>query len=562
MVFAKAINEEKKVLLAAVNAKYIHTSLSVRTLYRYANSSNVEFAEYTINEHTFDVLKDIYEKHCNTVMFSCYIWNIEFVLEVAANLKKVSPKTQIILGGPEVTFDCEYYLEKYPFIDAIMYGEGEETLKEWLESGDDINGMALRKNGEIIKNPPREAISDITQIPFPYTDEDLEKNKNKLIYYESSRGCPFNCSYCISSTDHGVRFRDIEAVKSELLKFTEHKVKIVKFTDRTFNANRKRTCELMKFLIENAGETTFHFEVAADLINDEVIEVLKTAPKRLFQLEIGVQSTNGRVIDAIDRKTDFEKIRYAVTQIKEQCEIHMHMDLIAGLPYEDINSFKKSFDDVFSLRPDVLQLGFLKLLRGTKIREEESLFNYRYTDNPPYEILENDFMTFDDILLLKGIEDVFEKYYNSGVFKRGIEYLLKQYESAFEFFKKLWEFYFEKGYNSVGQSRNSLYEILCEFEGGQSEAFRDLLKMDYLENNKNSSSPSWSLIPYDRDLLKLRFEILTEDFVHEYLSEYSEISVKEAVKFLHFERFLYRNEKREEHIVIFDRKYDRIVYVP
>ena len=216
-------------------------------------------------------------------------------------------------------------------------------------------------------------------------------------------------------------------MKSELLKFTEHKVKIVKFTDRTFNANRKRTCELMKFLIENAGETTFHFEVAADLINDEVIEVLKTAPKGLFQLEIGVQSTNGRVIDAIDRKTDFEKIRYAVTKIKEQCEIHMHMDLIAGLPYEDINSFKKSFDDVFSLRPDVLQLGFLKLLRGTKIRKEESLFNYRYTDNPPYEILENDFMTFDDILLLKGIEDVFEKYYNSGVFKRGIEYLLKQF---------------------------------------------------------------------------------------------------------------------------------------
>ena len=554
-------SSDKKILLAAVNAKYIHTSLSVRTLYHYAKCEDVSFKEYTINEHSADVLRDIYERHCDAVLFSCYIWNIEFILEISENLKKVSPDTKIILGGPEVSFDSEYYMKAYPFIDAVICGEGEETFREWLEKGEDINGITYRKNGAVVKNLPREVICDITIIPFPYSDEDIEENKTKLIYYESSRGCPFNCSYCISSTDHGVRFRDIETVKEELLRFIKHKVKIVKFTDRTFNADRKRTRDILEFLIKNRGETTFHFEVAADLINDEILEVLSTAPEGLFQLEIGVQSTNEKVIDAIDRKTDFNKIVCAVNKIKENCKIHIHMDLIAGLPYEDIKSFKKSFDDVFVLRPDVLQLGFLKLLRGTKIRTQTEEFNYQYTQKPPYEILSNDFSSYDDILLLKGIEDVFEKYYNSGVFKQGIEYLMKGKQSAFEFFKELWLFYSEKGYNIVGQSRNSLYEILCEFEGNKSGVFRDLLKMDYLENNKSASSPVWSLIPYDKNLLKLRFEILTEDFIEKNLPEYKGMPLKETVKHLHFEKFCYKNEEANEHIVIFDRKYNRTVFV-
>ena len=550
-----------KVLLAAVNAKYIHTNLAVRTLFHYVKDEKVEFAEYTINEHTADVLADIYRKHCDAVLFSCYIWNINFVLEVARNLKAVSPTTKIILGGPEVTYDSEYYMENNPFIDAIMHGEGEETFSEWLKKGNDIDGMTYRKNNVIVKNKSRMPIADISTIPFPYTKEDIAENKNKLIYYEASRGCPFNCSYCLSSTTHNVRFRDLETVKNELMTFINLGVRIVKFTDRTFNANRQRTCELLQFLIDNKKDTTFHFEVAADLIDDEVLSVLKKAPEGLFQLEIGVQSTNDKTIHAIDRKTDFKKIKYAVEMIKSQCKIHIHMDLIAGLPYEDLNTFKNSFNEVFALRPDVLQLGFLKLLRGTKIRTQEQQFNYRYMQNPPYEILCNDFLSYDDILLLKGIEDVFEKYYNSGVFKRGIEFLLNKHSSAFEFFEKLWLFYSEKGYNLVGQSRNNLYEILCEFEGGEDAIFRDLLKMDYLEHNKSASSPSWSIIPYDKDLLKLRFEILTDNFISKHLPEYANIPAKEVVKYLHFERFLFKNGEALKHIVIFDRKYNRIISV-
>lgn len=550
-----------RVLLTAVNAKYIHTSLSVRTLYHYAASPDVEFKEFTINEQSADVFSKIYCGHYDAVLFSCYIWNISFVSEVAANLKKVSPATLIVFGGPEVSYDSEYYMEKYSFIDGIIRGEGEETFAEFLKKGLDIDGVTLRKNGKILKNPDRVPIADISTIPFPYSDADLEENKNKLIYYESSRGCPFRCSYCLSSTSHGLRLRDTEKVKNELLTFINHGVRIVKFVDRTFNADRKRTCELLRFIVDNARETAFHFEIAADLINDEVIAELRRAPKGLFQLEIGVQSTNSDTVCAVDRKADFFEIAAAVRRIQAECNVHMHLDLIAGLPYEDINSFKKSFDDVFSLKTDVLQLGFLKLLRGTKIRDEEDKYGYKYTSNPPYEVLENRFISYDDILLLKGIEDVFEKYQNSGVFKRGTERLLEKYTSPFEFFKDLAEFFKQRGYSDVGLSRLKLYEILCEFEGGKDEAFRDFLKLDYFENNKGASTPAWSLVPYDKSLLKKRFEILTDEFVTEYLPEYADVSVKEAVKQLHFERFCYIGDKYCENIVIFDNKYGHIIRV-
>ena len=483
-------------------------------------------------------------------------------LDIADMLKKVSPQTIVIFGGPEVTFDDMEYMERYPFIDAIMRGEGEATFKEWLENGCDIKGMTYRHNGDIIRNADRELIKDITSIPFAYTDEDIEKNKGKLVYYESSRGCPFRCSYCLSSTVHSVRFRDLEKVKQELLFFIRHKVKIVKFVDRTFNADRKRTCELVKFLIDNADETTFHFEVAADLINDELVELFKTAPNGLFQLEIGVQSTNDETIKAIDRKTDFDLIKRAVGLVRKAGGVHMHLDLIAGLPFEDIATFKKSFDDVFALRPDVLQLGFLKLLRGTKIRNEETKYGYRYAEKPPYEVLCNDFMSYDDILLLKGVEEVFEKYYNSGVFSLSMEYLLSKYTSPFDFFKDLWLFYSGNGYNNAGQSRNSLYEILSHF--CDDELFCDILKLDFFINNKGANTPKWSLCEYDRNLLKERFEILTEEFIAENLKEYVDIPTKEIIKTLHFEKFDYDvlgDMKKRENIIIFDNKYDRRIRV-
>lgn len=550
-----------KILLTAVNAKYIHTSLSVRSLYHYVNSDNVEFAEFTINERAADILTEIYRRRCDAVLFSCYIWNIELILEIAHNLKKVSPDTKIIMGGPEVSFDSVYYMEKYPFIDAVIRGEGEETFKEWLEKGCDINGMTFRRNEKIIRNRDRELICDITKIPFPYSEDDIEKNKNKLIYYETSRGCPFKCSYCLSSVTRQVRFRDIETVKKELMFFIKHKVRIVKFVDRTFNADRLRTRKLFEFLIENADSTAFHFEIAADLINDDMTELLKKAPKGLFQFEIGVQSTNEKVIKAIDRKTDFEKIKQVVSVLKNNSKVHMHLDLIAGLPYEDLDSFKHSFDDVFNLRPDVLQLGFLKLLRGTKIRDEEEKYSYKYTEKPPYEILCNEFISFDDMLLLKGVEEVFEKYYNSGVFKHAMEYFLRLYSSPFEFFADLWHFYEKEGYNRTGQSRNTLYEILCKFEGGRNEAFRDYLKLDYFENNPGVSTPSWSLIPYDRELLKARFDILSDDFISKNLPEYAGMPKKEIVKYLHFERFLYDGDIKKDIIIIFDNKYGRRIKI-
>lgn len=551
-----------KVLLVAINAKYIHTSLSVRSLKAYSGADNAEIAEYTINERSEDILRSIYEKKADAVLFSCYIWNIEMCLDIADMLKKVSADTTVIFGGPEVTFDDVEYMERYPFIDAIMRGEGEDTFKEWLTNGCDIKGVTYRRNGNIIRNPDRELIKDMTSIPFAYTDEDIEKNKGKLVYYESSRGCPFRCSYCLSSTVHSVRFRDLDTVKRELLFFIRHKVRIVKFVDRTFNADRKRTCELVKFLIDNADETTFHFEVAADLINDELIELFKTAPNGLFQLEIGVQSTNDDTIKAIDRKTDFELIKRAVGLVKSAGGVHMHLDLIAGLPFEDIASFRKSFDDVFALRPDVLQLGFLKLLRGTKIRNEETRYGYRYTEKPPYEVLCNDFMSYSDILLLKGVEEVFEKYYNSGVFSLSMEYLLSKYNSPFDFFKELWLYYSGNGCNNVGQSRNSLYEILSHF--CDDNLFLDILKLDYFINNKGANTPKWSLREYDRNLLKERFEILTEEFVAENLAEYADIPTKEIIKTLHFERFDYDvlgDGKKRENTIIFDNKYDRRIIV-
>lgn len=551
-----------KVLLAAVNAKYIHTSLSVRTLKMYANSDDVEFCEYTINERSEDILRDIYEKKADAVLFSCYIWNISMCLDVAQMLKKVSPNTTIIFGGPEVSFDDVEYMEKYSFIDGIMRGEGEAIFKEWLDSGKMCSGMTGRIDGKVVRFPDRELIHDLSSIPFPYTEEDINKNRGKLIYYESSRGCPFRCSYCLSSTSHSVRFRDTELVKKELKFFADHDVKIVKFVDRTFNADRKRTCELVKFLIENGKNTTFHFEVAADLINDELIALFKQAPKGMFQLEIGVQSTNDETIRAIDRKTDFEGIKRAVARIKEIGGVHMHLDLIAGLPFEDINTFKKSFDDVYRLGSDVLQLGFLKLLRGTKIRNEENKYGYVYNPKPPYEILKNDFMFYDDILLLKGIEEIFERYNNSGIFENSIKYLLKKWDSPFEFFKDLWKFYERNGCNKVGQSRSKLYDILADY--CNEECFRDILKLDFLINNKGLNTPKWSVSQYDHSLLKERFEILTEDFIRDNLQEYANIPVKEIVKNLHFEKFDYDvllDFEKRKNIIIFDNKYDRRIRV-
>jgi radical SAM superfamily enzyme YgiQ (UPF0313 family) len=547
-----------RVLLAAVNAKYIHTALAVRTLAAYVNDKDVSYAEFTINERLEDVLKSIYEYHADTVMFSCYIWNIEFILKTASSLKKLSPRTKIVLGGPEVSFDSRYYMDKYDFIDGIICGEGEETLAEFLEKGFEVNGMVFRDGEKITVMPMRQPICDLNSVPFPYSDDDISRDKDKLIYYESSRGCPFRCSYCLSSTSHNVRFRDLDIVKNELMHFVNCGARIIKFTDRTFNADKKRAVDLVRFLINNGGETQFHFEVAADILSDEMISLFQSAPKGMFLLEIGVQSTNEQTIAAIDRTTDFEKIAAAVKLLKGY--VHMHLDLIAGLPYESFELFKKSFNDVIELSPDVLQLGFLKLLRGTKIRNEYKEHGYVFTDNPPYEVLKNDYISYDEILRLKAVENVLERYYNSGNFENAIKYLLKKYDSPFELFDSLGKYFEENGYLTVGISQNRLYEILAAFCGDA--LFRDYLKLDFFLNTHNPSTPPWAATPFDKSLLKMRFDILTEDFINRYLPEYAGMSVKEIIKHVQLERFSYDvlgGGKKDDNVILFDKKHKKAV---
>lgn len=549
----------KKVLLCAINSKFIHTSLSVRSLYHYAKDASVLFKEFTINESPYSVMSYIYNARCTSVLFSCYIWNIKFVLEVCSILKEVSPDTEIILGGPEVSYDSEEILKKYPFIDAVIFGEGEETFKEYLQKGTNIEGFTLRKENNVIKNSARELIQNLALLPFPYSDEDLIENKNKILYYESSRGCPFSCSYCISSTIHSLRLKPVELVKKELEIFINHKVKIVKFVDRTFNADKKRTKELLEFLIDNAKDTTFHFEVAADILDDELLLLLKKAQKGLFQFEIGVQTTNEKTLCEIDRKTSFEKISQNVGKIKEYNNIHLHLDLIAGLPYENLQSFIKSFNDVLNLGADSVQLGFLKLLKGTKIRKQENAFGYKFTSTPPYEVLSNDFLSFDDIILLKGIDFVLDKFHNQAGFEKSIEFLKKTFPSPFELFKSLYIFMKDKDYLGIGIAKQTLYTILSNFN--TEDLFLDILKFDFLQNNKPQSVP-WSKEQYDNSLLKLRFEILSEEFIIDNLPEYQGIDKREIIKFVHFEKFAYDilgNCEKRDNIILFDKKYNRNV---
>lgn len=541
------------VLLAAVNSKYIHTALGVRALYSYVKSDDVAMREFTVNENLGNVLKEIYRCHAEAVLFSCYIWNIEFILKLAEQLKKLSPDTLIVFGGPEVSFDSVYYMEKYPFIDAVMRGEGEETFADFLENGVSVDGMVYRSGGIVVEMPERPPVCDINTLPFPYTDEDIAENKNKLIYYETSRGCPFRCSYCLSSTVHNVRFRDLEKVKEEIMHFVRGGARIIKFVDRTFNADRKRATELVKFLIKNGGKTQFHFEVAADLLDNEIISVFKTAPRDMFLLEIGVQSTNEATICAVDRKTDFEKICAAVKELKGY--VHIHIDLIAGLPYEDLNSFIKSFNDVMSIEPDVLQLGFLKLLRGTKIRNEYKKHDYVFSSVPPYEVLRNEYISYDDILTLKSVEEVLERYYNSEIFTNSLKRLQEFYDTPYDMFKTVADYFEEKGYFAVGISQAKLYSILAELCADG--LFKDLLKLDFFMNSNNPSTPKWAIKPYDSSLLKHRFDILTEDFINENLPQYRGMAVKEIIKYVQLERFdhdVLGDMGERDCVLLFDKK--------
>ena len=510
-----------KILLAACNAKYIHSNLAVYNLKSCSGeySSRVVVKEYTINQIRDDILKDIYLEQPDVVCFSCYIWNISFVRELVPDLKKILPQVEFWAGGPEVSYDAVEFLKKNPAFFGVMVGEGEETFHELAgyyierkpETLSGIRGVAFRdenKGRDIVHTGWRE-LMDLSKVPFAYSN--LTEFKNRIIYYESSRGCPFSCSYCLSSIDKKLRFRDIELVKKELQFFIDNKVPQVKFVDRTFNCKHDHAMEIWRYITEHDnGITNFHFEISADLLRAEELALMKTMRPGLIQLEIGVQSTNPQTIKAIRRTMDFEKLKGIVEQIHSFGNIHQHLDLIAGLPYEGYDSFHKSFCDVYALHPEQFQLGFLKVLKGSHMMEMTGEYQILYKDREPYEVLSTAWLTYGEILRLKMVESMVEVYYNSGQFKNTLVFLEKYFDDPFRMYEALGRFYEKKGYSEISHSRMRRYEILMEFAGEQKEippeALSDVMLLDlYLrENLKSRPSFASDQKPYERQIWDYR----------------------------------------------------------
>ncbi len=515
-----------KIVLVALNAKYIHSNLALYSLKAYAHcySDSISILELTINHSEEEILKQIYLQGADVVAFSCYIWNIDMIRRVVTELKKIQKQVKIWFGGPEVSYDAKYCLNANPDVDGIMIGEGEQTFLElaryYVEGAKElhhINGLAFREsahrttsieNGtsvdchardEIIITGVRQPMS-LDEIPFPY--EDMEVFRNKIIYYESSRGCPFSCSYCLSSIDKRVRLRSTKIVLGELKLFLDYQVPQVKFVDRTFNCNRKHTMEIWKFIKENDNKiTNFHFEISADLLNEEELEFLSTLRPGQIQLEIGVQSTNPDTVKAIRRTMDFEQLTYNVNRIKGYKNIHQHLDLIAGLPLEGMDSFEKSFSDVYKLKPDQLQLGFLKILKGSLMEEESDKYAISYRNNAPYEVLETGCLSFAEVLQLKSICEMVELYYNSAQFNYSIHYLEHYYPSPMMLYRDLSNFYEEKGWASLAHNRMRRFEILYEFfqeviskqeKPEEEELFGELLILDMCMREGMKARPEFA----------------------------------------------------------------------
>ena len=507
-----------KILLAACNAKYIHSNLAVYDLQAYAAkyADHIILKEYTINQQKDDIMRDIYLEHPDVVCVSCYIWNISFVKELMADLIKILPGADFWAGGPEVSYDAEKFLTENSEFKGVMVGEGEETFKElagyYVEKNPqnlkDMTGICYRDGDQIIHNGWRQ-IMDLSSIPFIY--KDLSEFKNRIIYYESSRGCPFSCSYCLSSIDKKLRFRDTETVKKELQFFIDNKVPQVKFVDRTFNCKHDHAMAIWKYINEHDnGVTNFHFEISADLLREEELQEMSTMRPGLIQLEIGVQSTNPDTIKAIHRTMDFEKLKGIVDRIHSFGNIHQHLDLIAGLPYEDYDSFRYSFNDVYALKPQQLQLGFLKVLKGSHMMEMCREYGIVYKTQEPYEVLSTKWLDYDHVLKLKTVENMVEVYYNSGQFQNTLEYLEKFFPDAFSIYERLGSFYMEKGYGDVSHTRMRRYEILLEFLEDVPEISMDQVKDQmvydlYLrENLKSRPGFARDQKPFERQIWDFR----------------------------------------------------------
>ena len=492
-----------KILLTAINAKYIHSNLAVYSLRAYAKDyrDQIELAEYTINHKQEYILSEIYKRRPDVLCFSCYIWNITYVREIAEEFHKLCPKVPIWVGGPEVSYEVHEFLQSNAFITGIMMGEGEKIFenvcKHYIAGNiplEKIRGIAWRDSDDIRVNEP-ETVLDMSTIPFAY--EDLDDMKNKIIYYESSRGCPFRCSYCLSSVEKQLRFRGMELVRKELGYFIEQEVPQVKFVDRTFNCNQEHAMAIWEFIqAHDKGITNFHFEIAADLLTDEEITFIAGLRPGLIQLEIGVQTTNDTTIEEIHRHMDLERVKEVVLQVKKPGNVHQHLDLIAGLPFEDYDTFAKSFDEIYALKPQQLQLGFLKVLKGSYMHEHAREYEAVYSGKPPYEVLKTKWLSYDDVLKIKQVEEMLEVYYNSAQFVVTVRVLEQQFESAFGMYQRLGAFYEEKGYDSLSHSRNRRLEILLEFaemiDKEHIEIYKEAAVYDIYSRENAKSRPSFA----------------------------------------------------------------------
>lgn len=524
-----------KIVLSTLNAKYIHSSLALRYLKAYSQNEfpDIEIIEYSIKEPILNLLSDLYKKNPDIVGFSCYIWNIEETLELVKLIKKVMPNVSIVLGGPEVSYDIKYWLERVKEIDYIVYGEGEETFLQLLKALKEnrniskINGLAYNIENNFVMTPPQKKLN-LNNIPSPYQDEnDIASLKDKIVYFEASRGCPFSCAYCLSSADTGVLFFELERVKEELLKLIKSEVKTIKFVDRTFNINRKFAIEIFKFLIENNISTVFQFEITADIMHRDVLQFLvENAPANYFRFEIGIQSTNEYTNSLINRRQNFKKLSNTVLKLKENKKIDLHLDLIAGLPEEDYASFRKTFNDVFALRPEELQLGFLKILRGTQMWREASKYNYVYMEKAPYEIFQNSVLSFADVIRIKSLEDVLEKYWNSNRMNYTVEYLIThEFETPFDFFQEFGQFWDANGWNRIGHQIETLFERLHQFLKVKTTLNIDfveaLMKLDYFLNHNYKPRKTWwefniskqQQIEYLQELVA-KPDLVTDNFVN------------------------------------------------
>ncbi len=537
-----------KILIAAINSKYIHTNLAVRYIKGYVerySDKKIDIYETSINNNMLKVIRDIFDEAPDTLIFSTYIWNKEYIFKLVKEIKKVLPMTKIILGGPEVSYNSKKILENFLEVDYITVGEGEKTTLDLLnEEIEEVKGVYYRKDGEVIFNGHQETIKDLDEIPFPYSEKELRENKTQIFYYESSRGCPYMCSYCMSSLDKNVRYFSIGRVREDLNKFLENGIKLIKFVDRTFNLKKERYMEIWEHLLSIYQEgITFHFEISGDLFDDEVIEFLEGVPKDYFQFEIGVQTINPITMKTIRRNTDLDRLEKNVLRIKDN--IHLHLDLIAGLPYEDYETFKRSFDYVHNMYPEMVQLGFLKVLEGTQISKEVEEFDYKYLNYPPYEVLSNKYISYKEITRLKDVEEVLDYYYNSEKYPNSIKYIIdNHYDSSFDLYEEIANYFKDKGYLKISHKWNSLFDYLYEFylekRFEDIDIFKEILKFDYTLQGKPGKYPYWVKDTKDKELHR------------EVLEEMGYKSSRESYKKTELQRFSYdvlKGIKREVNLL-------------